>query len=153
MPALQPRLSSRRLTLFAMSALFACGGDDPAAPESHPEAQQVRLQVANIVLASASSTQTFGAIEIVRNNQGSVEVVFVDPIGNPVVHGSDESLEVVIGDESVVSWEADAQGGFTGTFRGLNVGATTATFRLMHGPGSAAHADFASAPIPFNITP
>lgn len=132
------------IALLGTVVLAACD-DDPTAPEEHGDPAGVELVLNGAVIASYDGdTQTWtGEMEVDQGEETAhIDVRFLDEDGDPINFDGDLYLEVEVEDEAIAEFEQDTPGEFGGHLRGVAVGETDVTFRLMHGTVGSGHADF-----------
>lgn len=150
----------RKLGMFVAAGALMLGAaaceDDPADPgDDHGEPVFVRLMLDGAEIARASAVNlgtSAGGIEVAAGEDSApITVEFLDADDDVIAFDDDFHLEVEVGDESVALFEQDTPGAFVGRAHGVAVGATTMTFRLMHGAVGSGHADFQSAAIDVEV--
>lgn len=128
-------------TVAVLLALAACA-PDPTNFHEEEEVDRVELVSGGATLAAweADSNAWTGTLSVgVGLQTALVEVLFFDHDGEEIAFDSEHYLEVVVADESVAEFEQDGPGSFSGRLRGLQAGATTVTFNLMHGAFPTGH--------------
>lgn len=123
--------------------LAACGDDPAGLEEEHTEPEGVGLVVGGVTVASFDGESWTGELELDAGEESAhIEVRFLDHDGEPITLDADYYLDVEVGEESVATFEQDAEAGFGGHVQGTSAGETEIVFRLMHGSLGAGHAEF-----------
>ena len=138
--------------LMLLSALALAGCSDSTEPDDddHAEPEGVELVVGGQVVASydGEDQSWTGEMEVnVGQTTPGITVRFVDHHGESIPLDDELYLEVEVTDESIAAFEQDTPGGFGGQLRGVTVGETGVTFKLMHGEVGSGHPDFVTMPV------